>query len=82
MPGEMTSDIKCLCFHGNTEIKNFPTVYDTPIQANIGMSLYRWKALELIFSMVRGTQMCHCVLTPGFPTPRYTVSGTQLRGNV
>ncbi len=29
--------------------------------------IYRWKALELIFPMTRGTQTCHCVLPPGVP---------------
>ena len=73
-PGEITSEVcKCLCFHCKTDVKSFPTVYRHVI--------YCWKALELIFSMVRGMQTCHCVLTPGVPDIAQMAQGLQIKWN-
>ena len=49
-PGETTTEVrKCLHFHWNIELKSFPTVYDTPILLNIGMSYTIGKLLNSPF---------------------------------
>ncbi len=49
-PGETTLEVrKLLHFGWKVEIKSFPTVYDTPMLLNIGMSYTVGKLLKSTF---------------------------------
>ena len=61
---------KLLHFHWKVLSESFPTVYDTPILLNMGMSYTVGKLLSSTlqwFQYIRGTHMSFCVIARGVP---------------